>query len=283
MDEPQDKSGYVYILTSKNCDCIKIGGTDYPPMKRIKQINSTNPYKTHGVWHLQDFRHVSDWRSVEYHLHYKFRSFLNKTIPNQKELFAIPWQQAATELNNIDETLLIRKPKVDRMFMDLDFRNYLVNLFNWSGLLHWLDFQGAWSFVLFPNTNGGRYFTLSIGKHEVAYSTLPKKGGPITHMILLDELILDYTDTGMAEFLDMHNGGFFETPYTSAMERSVCAIFEGDFVVATKFLSFLGVRRALIAYWHEALFRMKDSQTASVYSRFHNYNAVAKLISEIDL
>ncbi|MBS6044723.1 MAG: hypothetical protein KH936_03745 [Neisseria sp.] len=40
--------GYVYILTSKNCDSVKIGGSDYPPIKRIKEINQTEPYKKLG-------------------------------------------------------------------------------------------------------------------------------------------------------------------------------------------------------------------------------------------
>lgn len=63
------RSGFIYILISNNCDSIKIGGSDYPPLKRVKQINATEPYKALGKWHLADFREVKDWRSVEYHLH----------------------------------------------------------------------------------------------------------------------------------------------------------------------------------------------------------------------
>lgn len=272
-----EKSGYVYILTSNNCKSIKIGGSDYPPMKRIKEINSSEPYKHYGTWNLQDFRQVNDWRLVEYNLHYQFRSFLNKEIPHQKELFNIAWQTVSESLNQIDENLIIKKPKIDRMFQDNDFKSYLLDLFEWAGLNHWLDYQEAWSFALFPATNGGRYFTLNIGRHEVAYSTLPKKNNPSIHMILLDELIFAYDDVRL--FLKKHHGDFYETPYSSAMERSVCAIFEGDFNVASEFLALYGVRRALIAYWHEALFRLKSNNTTSVHSRFHDYNAVAKLIN----
>jgi hypothetical protein len=32
----KNTQGYVYILTSPNTNFIKIGGTDYPPIKRIK-------------------------------------------------------------------------------------------------------------------------------------------------------------------------------------------------------------------------------------------------------
>ena len=63
------RRGHVYILTSPNCKYIKIGGTDYPPMKRIKQINSSQSYKEHGVWSLHDFRQVADWPSMESNLH----------------------------------------------------------------------------------------------------------------------------------------------------------------------------------------------------------------------
>lgn len=275
-----DKSGFVYILTSKNCECIKIGGSNYPPMKRIKEINNTQPYKQYGVWHLQDFRQVSDWRLVEYNLHYKFRSLLNIEIKNQKELFHLPWQTASLELEVLDENLIIKKPKVDRMFQDKDFRNYLKNLFEWSGLAHWLDYQGTWSFTLFPSTGGGRYFTLNIGRHEVAYSTLAKKDNPCKHMILLDDLIFAYPD--VINFLEQHNGDLYKIMYKSAMERYICAIFEGDFQIASQFLSLYGVRRALIAYWHELLFRLKANETKSLFFRFHDYNAVANLINYID-
>lgn len=274
-----DKSGYVYILTSKNCESIKIGGSDYPPMKRIREINNSEPYKKYGVWHLQDFRQVNDWRLVEYNLHYQFRSFLNREILQQKELFNVAWQMVSASLNKIDENLIVKKPKVDRMFQDNEFKSYLLDLFEWAGLNHWLDYQGAWSLVLFPATAGGRYFTLNIGRHEVAYSSLPKKNNPSVHMILLDELIFAYENVQL--FLEKHNGDFYETPYSSAMERSVCAIFEGDFNVASEFLGLYGVRRALIAYWHEALFRLKINNATSTYSRFHDYNAIARLINDV--
>jgi hypothetical protein len=60
-----NREGYVYILTSPNSDCITIGGTDYPPLKRIKEINLSEPYKSLGPWSLADFPQVSDWKNVE--------------------------------------------------------------------------------------------------------------------------------------------------------------------------------------------------------------------------
>ena len=64
LETSKSKRGYVYVLHSARCDCIKIGGTDYPPLKRIKEINTTEPYKSFGIWTLADFRQVEDWRAV---------------------------------------------------------------------------------------------------------------------------------------------------------------------------------------------------------------------------
>ena len=40
----KSKQGHVYILESDNCDCIKIGGTDFPPAKRLREINKTDKH-----------------------------------------------------------------------------------------------------------------------------------------------------------------------------------------------------------------------------------------------
>ena len=271
----KSKQGYVYVLSSVNCDSIKIGGTNYPPIKRIKEINSTLPYKNLGRWQLADFRQVTDWRAVEYQLHYCFRSKLNIRQPNQKELFYLSIKEAIDALNNVDDAFIIYKPKVDRMFHDEHFCHYLKELFVFSGITHWLEYQGAWTFVLFPATEGGRYFTLNIGSHEVAFSTLEKRGNLSIHMILMDKLILEFFE--VREWLKQHNGFVNDSHYQTALPRAVLVFFEGNFEIAQHFLQLTGVRRALIAYWHDALFGLKDNERMSVYARFHNYNAVAKL------
>ena len=188
----QSKQGYVYILQSPNCDCIKIGGTDYPPLKRIKEINSTEPYKSLGTWTLADFRQVLDWRTVEHNLHYRFRSSLNTETKNQKELFHLSVAEASKALNELDEEQILYKPKIDRMFQDEAFLSYIVQLFKFTGLVHWIEQQGIWTFALFPSTNGGRYFTLNIGSHEVAFSTLGKKDTSQSNALVMDALILDF-------------------------------------------------------------------------------------------
>ena len=270
------KPGFVYILTSKNCKSIKIGGSDYPPIKRIKEINNSEPYKSLGPWHLSDFRQVTDWRGVEYHIHYSFRSFLNKEISNQKELFDLSPKQASDALKSISSEQIINKPKVDRMFNDIVFRDYLMTLLNWSGLTHWLDYQGAWTLVLFPSTSGGRYFTINIGGHEVAYATLNKGDKLSQHALIVDCLILDCEE--VIDWVEQHDGFFVDSYYKSALPRAISVIFSGDFKVAQEFLQLPSVRRAMIAYWHDALYQLKDNAKLSLFSRFHNYNAVAKLV-----
>lgn len=276
----KNNEGYVYILNSPNSDCIKIGGTDYPPLKRIKEINSSEPYKSLGPWSLSDFRQVTDWRKVENNLHYCFRSSLNTTINQQKELFHISVQEATKLLNDINPEEIMNKPKIDRMFQDEYFLNYITNLFVFSGLMNWIDIQGSWTFVLFPGTSGGRYFTLNIGPHEVAFSTLGKKDNPQVNMILLDRLILDFSE--VINWISFHNGSFEVDQYAKALPRSVSIIFPGSFEDVNEFLRLDGVRRALVAYWNEALIRMKEKGIISVYSRFHNWNAIAKIHYKIE-
>ncbi|MBS1967044.1 MAG: GIY-YIG nuclease family protein [Chloroflexi bacterium SZAS-1] len=267
--------GYVYVLLSPNTDCIKIGGTDYPPLKRIREINTTEPYKSLGPWSLADFRQVTHWREIEYVLHYTFRSKLDTRIPSQKELFHVSIQDVTAKMNEIDPSNIIRKPKVDRLFQDDAFLYYIVKLFSFTGLLHWLDIQGAWTFVLFPKTTGGRYFTINIGQHEVAFSTLEKRGEQSVHMILMDKLILDFSN--VLHWIDIHNGTISLDSYATALPRSAAVRFEGNFEDVQTFLTLDGVRRALIAYWNEALIRLKERNKLSIYAKHHDWNAVAKI------
>lgn len=110
--ERSEREGYVYILTSPNCGYVKIGGSSYPPAKRLREINSSNPYRQHGPWSLFDFKGVNDWREVEHNLHYAFRSSLVTEIANQKELFSIVPFSASSALQEIDEACLSGKPKL---------------------------------------------------------------------------------------------------------------------------------------------------------------------------
>lgn len=271
----RNKSGHIYILSSPNSDFIKIGGTDYSPMKRIREINVCNPYKEHGPWSLVDFRQVTDWRTVESSIHYSFRSKLVKSISSQKELFNLPLHKARKALDKIGTEQLLSKPKVDRMFQDESFTDYLLNLFNRTGLFNWLDIQGSWSFSLFPATSGGRYFTLNIGKHEVAFSSFSYKGSPEYHMIYMDKLILEFPK--VINWVKRKEGRAKQGIYKSALPRGVSISFSGSFDEATEFLSMEGVRRAIIAYWSDGLTGLKERNSQSLFAKSHNWNAVAYL------
>ena len=276
----KQSTGYVYVLVSHKTDCIKIGGTDYPRLKRIKEINATEPYKSLGPWTLADFRQVTNWRKVESSLHYTFRSKLNKRINQQKELFHVAYQDASNKLNQIvDPAMLINKPKIDRMFQDEELSDYLLNLFRFTGLMNWLDIQGAWTFNLFPSTGRGRYFTINIGSHEVAYSTLPLVENISAHMILMDDLIYDFRE--VAKWVKKHEGEMVKDVYKSALPRSTSVAFFGSLDDANEFLTLDGVRRALIAYWSDSLIRMKEKNTQSLHAKSHNWNAVAEIRSRL--
>jgi len=276
----KETEGYIYILESPKTELLKIGGSDYPPSKRIKEINSTEPYKSIGPWSLVDFRQVKDWRKVEYNLHYAYRSKLDETIEQQKELFFISKQEVAKRLNEIDPAEIVNKPKIDRMFQDSDFSNYIINLFQFTGLLNWLNIQGAWTFVLFPSTAGGRYFTINIGPHEVAFSSFGSKDIPQINMILVDRLILDYSD--VINWISDHYGTIRMDQYARALPRSTTILFEGSFENVNEFLRLNGVRRALIAYWNEALIKLKEDNSTSMFAKYHNWNAIAEIHKIID-
>lgn len=269
-------NGHVYILVSQNSEYIKIGGTNHPPTKRIKEINSSEPYRSLGPWTLYGFVQVTDWRAVEYDMHYAFRSFRVRDVTGQKELFRLAPKSAKERLDTIDANLLIGKPRIDRMFQDENFTTFLMRFFSFTGILNWLDVQGAWTFVLFPSTAGGRYYTLNIGGHEVAFTTLPPCSiEPPSHYIVMDRLIYDFPE--VEEWIASRNGGFEDDVYASALPRSVSVFFTASFNEALEFLCIQGVRRALIAYWFEALTQLKEKGVRSRFSKHHNWNAVSAI------
>jgi hypothetical protein len=271
--------GHVYVLVSPVCEFIKIGGTDYAPLKRIKEINSCEPYKSLGPWSLHDFRQVADWRKVEYALHYTFRGRLVKSIAGQRELFAISPVEVSKHLDQIDESLVLRKPKVDRMFQDHEFAGFLAKLFRYTAILNWLDLQGAWTLSLFPSTSGGRYYTLNIGSHEVAFATAPSTDRLPVHMIHMDRLVHDFD--GVRSWVRSRSGELVDENYATGLARSTSVFFKGNFGTAEEFLGLNGVRRAIIAYWTEALINLQERGSTSLHAKHHNWNAVAELRKRI--
>ncbi len=273
------RPGHVYVLVSKACKYIKIGGTDYAPFRRIREINADEPYKRLGPWSLHDFRQVADWRKVESAMLYAFRSKLVRWVEGQKELFAVSPARASKYLEQIDESLLVGKPKVDRAFQDEGFSDFLIDLFRTTALSNWLDLQGIWTLNLFPSTAGGRYYTINIGLHEVAFTSLPAPGSAPFHMILMDRLVRDHNV--VSSWIRKRGGYFRNDRYASALPRSTSVFFYGRFEEAREFLDLPGVRRAIIAYWTEALLKRQESGGLSLFARYHSWNGVAELRKRI--
>lgn len=267
--------GHIYVLTSEHCQYIKIGGTDHAPLKRLREINTCEPYKSLGPWTLHDFRQVTDWRSVEYSLHYTFRSQQVTSIEGQKELFDVPANAASERLGQLDASVIVRKPVIDRMFQDRELARFLEQLFRTTAILNWIDLQGAWTFTLFPSTGKGRYYTLNIGRHEVAFATLATKTQLPIHMIYMDKLVQDFEEP--VAWLKKMGGNFSDEHCESCMGHSTGAFFSGTFDDAENFLQMTGVRRAIIAYWNEALVQLQERSSTSLFARFHHWNAVAEL------
>jgi hypothetical protein len=267
--------GFVYILVSPNSDFIKIGGTERPISERIRGINGTDSYSDHGPWLLSDFLHVTDWRLVEGGLHRHFKERNVRDAPGTQELFSVPPHEARKRLRETDHALRIDHERTEQLFANRDVRLYLYKLFQLSGLFGNLDVQGAWTLSVLPKTKGGRWFTLNIGPHEVAFSIRKPEGGKFTHYLVLDRLILDYPDTVI--WIGLRGGEVEQAQYVSA-ERAVVIHFQEDFANAEKIFNLPGVRRALIAYWSEALADLRERQASSVYARYHSYDAVSALL-----
>jgi hypothetical protein len=267
--------GFVYILVSPNSNFIKIGGTERSISERLRGINGTESYADHGPWQLSDFLHVTDWRLVEGGLHRHFQERNVRDIPGTHELFNVPAHEARKQLRCTNATLRIDHEKTEQLFTNRDVRLYLYKLFQLSGLFGNLDIQGAWTLSLLPKTKGGRWFTLNIGPHEVAFSSRKADQGKFTHYLVLDRLILDYPETII--WVGLHAGEVEEATYASA-ERAVTISFQEDFASAERFFDMPGVRRALIAYWSEALADLRERRASSVFARYHSYDAVYALL-----
>jgi hypothetical protein len=267
--------GFVYILVSPNSNYIKIGGTEKPIGERLRGINGTASYADHGPWELSDFLHVTDWPLVEGQLHRHFQEHNIRDIVGTRELFNVPPNEARKQLRLTDTALRIGHDKTEQLFKNRNLQLFLFRLFQLSGLFGSIDIQGAWTLSLLPSTAGGRWFTLNIGTHEVAFSTRKAIDGKFVHYLILDRLILEFPETII--WIGKREGKVEEAEYAIA-KRAVSISFQEDFANAEKVFRLPGIRRALIAYWSERLADLRERTAKSVYARYHSYDAVAELI-----
>ncbi|HEY7393020.1 MAG TPA: GIY-YIG nuclease family protein [Bryobacteraceae bacterium] len=268
--------GFVYILVSPNSDYIKIGGTEQPIRDRLREINLTDPYADHGPWQLSDFLQVTDWQLVEGKLHRRFREARVQDVPGARELFTVPPHAARKELRLTDAILRVDHERTAKLFANRDLQLYLFKIFEFSGLFGSLDIQGAWTLNILPSTSqNGRWFTLNIGPHEVAFSTRRSAAESFDHRLVLDRLILDYPETIL--WVGRHDGNVQAAHYASA-EHAVSIGFRASFAEAEKVFGLPGVRRALVAYWWDRLADLRERNAKSSYARYHSYDAVAELL-----
>jgi hypothetical protein len=224
---------------------------------------------------LSDFLHVTDWRLVEGELHRHFCERNIRDVEGTRELFSVSPHEARLKLRTTDISLRVDHERTDELFADRSVKLYLFKLLHLAGLYGNLDIQGAWTLSVLPSTAGGRWFTINIGSHEVAFSTRRPVDGKYSHYLVLDRLVLDYPETII--WIGRHNGSVEEAEYTAA-ERAVLVRFDEDFANAERFFRHQGVRRALVAYWAEALADLRERNTKSVYARYHSYDAVSQLL-----
>lgn len=282
MRKQGEDPGFVYVLSSPSCPAIKIGGTAVGPLERLKSINGTEPYGDHGPWRIVDYIQVTDWRFVEAHLHSRFCDRRFQDVPSARELFIVAANEAQNALMEVGDALLRDRKKIEDLFRSRALAIFLEALFAATGLRNWLHAQGAWTFSLFPSTAGGkRFFTLNIGQHEVAYAVQNSSRSGSSHFaIVMDELIRDFPD--VLNWLQNRNGIIESTHYKTALPRAVTVTFDTDVSGAADLFSLSGVRRAIAAYWTEALIDWTHRDSLSPYARYHNYNAVAAICRQMD-
>ncbi|GEE00064.1 hypothetical protein nbrc107696_05100 [Gordonia spumicola] len=269
------RQGYIYVLTSPNCSSVKIGRTENLPPHRLREINQTPAYQAHGPWTIADLVHVTDVVAVETRIHRAIRSRYDASIEHQNELFDISVVEARGLLRTVPERSEVHAyPKLERGFFDPDLAAYLDSLYRSAGLSAFSGEQGAWTLSLFPSS--GRYFTVNIGPHEVAYSTTPKPGQTRhRNVIVVDKLIRDYPD--VKRWVRNHAGSIDDADYASQRDRATSIYFEGDLTEANELLALPGVRRSLIAYWTEGILELRETGRESRYKNSHNWNAAAEL------
>jgi hypothetical protein len=274
------RSGWVYALASSDTPFVKIGLTTTSPAQRIREINNSQNYGPLGPWWQVDVRVVRDVAKIERILHRQLAD-RRAEIANTRELFSISPAEARALLGTIPAAELDRPVPVDQLRLRPDFMAYLLNLFRTSGLENFRDIQESWTFSLFPSTSGGRYFTLNIDRHEVAYSQ-PIRGEEelVLHALVVDRMIL--RDRQMKTWLRGFNGVSSLAPYSSSWGNAAKLQFEAKFDDCLGLFENTTLRRALLAYWYDALLRMRDRGARSLFARFHDYNATSEIFRHLE-
>ena len=274
------RSGWIYALRSDNSSSIKIGRTSTTPFQRLRELNAHEVYGPLGPWQHLHLKQVRDTIAVETALHRKLSAFRSQAFGSARELFDISPQRARLELDAIPQADLTAPVPLNKLQLDPPFLHYLRSLFEYAGLENFKEIQEAWIFSLFPKTAGGRFFTLNIDRHEVAYSA-PIVGEPdlVHHIIVVDRLAK--RDRELKRWLKQNFGWFERIPYPSNWGDAIVVCFQAPFDDSLGIFELSGFRRALIAYWFDALLRMQERGTRSLHAKRHNYDATSEIFRHL--
>ncbi|SHF04291.1 T5orf172 domain-containing protein [Litoreibacter ascidiaceicola] len=273
------KAGWIYALYSEAAPLHKIGLTTTSPAQRIREINHSVNYGPFGPWKELDVRRVRDTSKVEAALHRRLAAKKSNDIPNTRELFHLSRDEARAALDSIPDSDLSEAVPIHNLRVEPDFLEYLMLLFQNSGLENFRDIQESWTFSLFPSTNGLRFFTLNIDRHEVAFS-IPLENGVHQHVLVVDKLIR--RDKAFMRQLKAMGAIVRTSPYASNWGDAVLINIEATFIDASNLLDSTTFRRAILAYWYDALLRMKEKGTRSLHARHHNYDAVSEVFRHME-
>lgn len=242
-------AGFVYALRSDTCPFVKIGRSNALPYRRIAELNRDVGYGQFAPWKIVTYLEVENCIEAETFLHRAVRASHVTDLKPCNELFDVPPAKALDLFNTLPSAQIRCYDKVARMQTDAALMDLLKEIFQNTGLNNFLEHQGVWTLSMFPSTSGGRYFTLNIDRHEVAFATLPRNGNPSLFRFVLDPLICEYD--GTLDWLSARNGGVFDEGYKSGLDGQCVVEFDGRLADAGDFQQLPGVRRALIAYWYD--------------------------------
>jgi hypothetical protein len=274
------KEGWVYVLGSDTHPFHKIGITTTSPAQRVKEINRDSTYGPFGPWYEIDVRKVRNVTEVETSLHRQLQERRSLRIPRAREVFEITKDEARAALSTIPESDLADSVPIQRLMVEPDLIDYLMALFKNSGLENFRDIQESWTFSLFPKTAGGRFFTLNIDRHEVAFAK-PVNDSELHYFSIVVDCSVG-RDREFKQKLKPLAGAIYRTPYLSNWGNAVSVNFEASFDEASRLFEVTAFRRALVAYWYDALLRMRDLGNRSLHAKHHNYGAVSEIFRHME-
>jgi len=271
----ETRPGFIYVMRSPAVTWSKIGLSERAPNFRARELSADGVYGQIGPWSVVDYRQVTDMFACEKALHQHFAAHQVAYV-SARELFDVAPDVAQHKLIEVAEANLLRGDTISRLRIEDQLTLFLQRLFRETGLSQFLSLQECWTLSLFPSTAGGRYFTLNIDRHEVAYVAPIRGEGRCEFMLFADELAI--TSKPLRQWLRAHDGQVSEGSYASQLEDGVVLRWVGDWETAQNIFDLPKVRRALVAYWYDALLNLRDRGKRSVFARHHNHNAVQELM-----